>query len=98
MEGGKERGMVVGDGEGMMSLPSSKFLSQKKSLFTNIKQMKSCQISISFNIHVGLVPMKRRNMAQNDVGASQVLSFPPTAHYPISSKYNPNNARELTKS
>lgn len=98
MEGGKKGGMVVGGGEGMMSLPSSKFLSQKKRLFTNIKQMKSCQISVSFNIHVGLVPLKRRNMAQNDVGVSQVPSLPPTAHYPIFSKYNPINTRELRKS
>ena len=50
----------------MTSLPSSKCLSLKKSLFTNIKQMKSCQILISLNIHIGLVALKR-NMTQNNV-------------------------------
>lgn len=51
------------------SLPSSKFLSPKKSLFINIKQMKSCQILISPNIHIDLVPLKRKNMAQNNIGS-----------------------------
>ena len=59
----------------MTSLPSSKLLSIRKSLFTNIKQMKSCQILISLSIHVGLVPSKR-NMTQNIVGAGQAPSPP----------------------
>lgn len=57
-------------------LPSSKFLSLKKSLFINIKQMKSCQILISLNIHTGLVPLKRKNMPQNIVEVGWALSPP----------------------
>ena len=62
----------------MTSVPFSKLLSVKKGLFTNIKQKKSCQILISLNIHVGLVPSKR-NMTQNIVGAGQAPS-PPLTH------------------
>lgn len=62
----------------MTSLSSFKFLSLKKSLFANIKEMKNCQILIALNIHVGLVPLKR-NMAQNNVGSGQALT-PPLTH------------------
>lgn len=63
-------------------LPSSKFLSLKKSLFINIKQMKNCQILISLNIHTGLVPLKSKNMPQNMVEVGWALSPPQlmTAH------------------
>jgi len=50
----------------------------EESLFINIKQLKSCQILISLNIHIGLVPLKRKNMAQNNVGVGWALSSPLT--------------------
>lgn len=51
---------------------------------------------------LGLVPLKERNMAQNNVGAGQALSLPLThdcilTTWPTFSKHNPINARELGK-
>lgn len=46
--------------------------------FINIKQLKSCQILISLNIHIGLVPLNRKNMTQNNVGVGRALSSPLT--------------------